>query len=105
MIRIEFKLTMPGRNTWNGKWSGDDKNYTIVKSVSEAQASLLFEGPSRKERSWSYAWADGWCAVVTARRLTKGERLRKSDGFCGYEWMVNSIISRGSIKADHEVQA
>lgn len=26
----------------------------------------------------------------------KGERLKKSDGFCGYGWMVDNILAYGS---------
>jgi hypothetical protein len=110
MKRIEFKLTMPGRNTWNGKWSGDERNYTIVKSLKDEEVSRVFDtfadgsavSLDRTTKSWFYRWPDGWSALVTARIVPRGERLRKSDGFNGYEWMIASILQYGKIYADHE---
>lgn len=101
MKRVEFKLTMPGRNTWNGKWTGDEKNYTLVRTISDEECVPLFPGLN-PVRSWSYSWSDGWRASITARIVQKGERLKKSDGFCGYEWMVASIMQHGRIYANHE---
>ena len=100
MKRVEFKLSMPGRNSWNGRWSGEERNYTIVKSLRDSVAlDLLGE---RGSQSWSYAWKDGWCANVRARIVMPGERLKKSDGFCGYDWMIDSILQYGRIYASHE---
>ena len=28
---VVFKLTMPNRNTWNGKWSGDQRVFASVR--------------------------------------------------------------------------
>lgn len=94
-MRIEFKLGMPGRNSWNGKWSGEERNYTKVVTMTDRKADVLLEG--RVSRSWGYNFGDGWYAVVKARPVQKGERLRKSDGFCGYDWMVYSILADGEI--------
>jgi hypothetical protein len=93
MKRVEFKLSMPRTGSWEGKWSGADKNYVIVLKVTDDQAAELL-----KTGSWSYSWNDGWCAGIAVREVPKGERI-KSDGFCGYDWMVTSILRRGYI--DH----
>lgn len=95
MTRIEFRLTMPGRSSWNGRWSGEARNYTLVREI-EDDVMNKYDG-----RSWSYAWSDGWVANITARVVGPGV-LAKSDGFCGYDWMVVSILRYGKIYADHE---
>ena len=97
MIRIEFKLTMPNRGSWNGKWSGEDRNYTRLREVNDEQGAQL-DG-----RSWSYGWSDGWRAEVSARIVIAGEILKPSHGFQGYDWMIASILQYGKICADHEI--
>jgi hypothetical protein len=96
VIRVEFKLNMPGRTTWNGAWSGDDRNYTLVREVDDVVAAKL-DG-----RTWSYGWNDGWRARICACVVPADMQLAKSDGFCGYDWMVESILWYDAIYADHE---
>ena len=95
MKRVEFRLSMPGRNSWDGRWSGGGRNYAIVRTVTDKKAAELEvdKGP----QSWGYGFGDGWFASVTARIVPKGERLKKSNGFCGYDWMVGSIVAFGEI--------
>lgn len=99
MVRLEFKLNMPHVNTWNGDWSGKDKNYIIVKTFSDKK--FLNEIKHKpwliKDRSWNYSWDDGWGACVSMRVMKKGEKRKQTDGFCGYEWMVDSIIEANQI--------
>ena len=106
---------MPGRASWDGKWSGEDKNYTIVRDLSGEDVACLFDSAPepvradqarpplkapvdvlRCKRSWTHRWSDGWTAEVTARVVPDHETLRKSDGFNGYEWMVDNILKTGS---------
>lgn len=94
MKRVEFKLSMPGRSSWNGKWSGEGQNYTIVRTLTDKTAAKLLD--EKGTGYWSHAFGDGWVAGVDARTLVKGERAKKSDGFCGYEWMVENIILYGA---------
>lgn len=109
-MRVEFKLSMPDRASWNGKWSGEDRNYTIVKTLGKKDVARVFDtladgaamSLDRSRKSWSYNWPDGWCALVTARVVPVGERLKKSDGFNGYDWMVASILEFGKIYASHQ---
>ena len=99
MTRVEFKLTMPNRASWNGKWSGESRNYTLVQDLDDDRASQL-DG-----RSWSYGWPDGWRAEVSVRVVHDGETRKPSHGFHGYDWMVASILRYGKIYADHELPA
>ena len=96
MIRVEFTLTMPNRGSWDGKWSGEDRNYTLVRDFDDEHDQL--DG-----RSWSYGWPDGWRAEVSARVVPEGETLKPSHGFRGYDWMVESILRYGKIYADHQL--
>ena len=94
MTRVEFKLAMPGRNTWNGKWSGDDRNHTLLRTLDPMTAVSLDGG------YWSYAWSDGWCARITARIVLEEptEKSRASAATTG--WSIAS--SATGDYADHE---
>ena len=94
MKRIEFRLSMPGRASWDGKWSGAGKHYAIARTMTDENADKLMRGAV--ERSWNHHWPDGWTAEVTARVVPPGERLKKSAGFCGYDWMVANILDHGN---------
>jgi hypothetical protein len=96
MTRVEFKLSMPGRGSWDGKWSSEQKNFAIVRELDDVEATQL-DG-----RSFGYGWSDGWRAEVSARVIHDGEKLKPSDGFRGYDWMVTSILQYGKIYASHE---
>ena len=96
MKRVEFSLAMPGRASWDGRWSGDSKTYSVERSVDDAHAADL-DG-----RSWAYAWPDGWRAEVSARVVADHDDRPPSAGFRGYDWMVDSILRYGKIYADHE---
>ena len=97
MNEIEFKLSMPSRASWTKGWSGAERNYAITRQLTDKKAAELLGG--REEASWSYSFGDGWVARVTARIVRAGDRRPKSDGFSGYDWMVNSIIDNGRIEA------
>lgn len=92
-MNIAFILTMPGRNSWNGKWSGDEKVWAETRSVRTPKHNIV---PER----FSYDFGDGWRAAIDTRVVTAAERrklLKRSAGFCGYQWMIESIISDGAI--------
>ncbi|MCW4048222.1 MAG: hypothetical protein NWE89_00665 [Candidatus Bathyarchaeota archaeon] len=95
---------MPGRNTWNGAWSGDGRLFAIIRRYKSQKAEK--RARSILERSaYSYSWTDGWRARVTVRQVNFADarRLRReSKGFCGYDWMVDSIESDQKIIAPHE---
>ncbi len=97
MTHVEFRLAMPEKGSWDNRWSGEGKNYALVRNLDDGLAEQL-DG-----RSWSYRWPDGWRAEVTARVVHDGETLKPSHGFHGYDWMVTSILRYGKIYADHDV--
>ncbi len=110
-----FKLSMPGNNAWNGKWSGQNKQYLKIvnfgrtkKGITKAQKILNVPAAQRHAIDdsgyYSYNFGDGWRAGVSVYHIDdtypKNEPAklrRKSDGFCGYDWMVDSIIAHGEI--------
>ena len=95
--RVLFRLTMPNAGSWNGRWSGEGQNYILVRSLPEARVKEL-----GIPKTWHYSWGDGWGANVSARVMDKGERAPKSDGFCGYDWMVDRMIRWGTMDCQHE---
>lgn len=97
MKKVVFKLSMPNVGSWNGQWSGQSNNYIIKKNLTDKKYIEL--GLDKNgQNSWYYNFGDGWGANVSCETLSIGKRLPKSDGFCGYDWMVDSIMHFGVIK-------
>jgi hypothetical protein len=96
MTCVEFKLAMPNRGSWDNRWSGESRNYTLVKDFDD-ELALQLDG-----RSWSYSWPDGWRAEISARLVHEAATQPPSHGFHGYDWMVESILRYDKIYADHE---
>lgn len=94
MNQVEFKLTMPGRGSWNGGWSGEGRDYLIFKKLTDKKVAEL-KIDKTKGNSWGHFWGDGWSANVRARILEVGEKKRRSAGFAGYDWMVDNILCYG----------
>lgn len=95
MKTIVFSLSMPHSPSWNGRWSGEDKKHLYFQHVSDKLAVAL-DG-----QSWDYHWDDGWCALIDAKIVSREERRKLSKqnaGFCGYEWMIQSILAFGRIE-------
>ena len=91
---IAFVLSMPSRGSWNGKWSGENDLYARIHRLSKEKESDL------SGKSFSYRWDDGWCARVEAVKIDAKEATKirkKSKGFSGYDWMIQSIIENGEI--------
>ena len=98
---VSFELTMPSNNSWNGRWTGESKLYVRVRNAGTAK--LAREKWEKLIGRYSYNFGDGWVACVTVREVTStaAAKLRKdSAGFCGYEWMIDSIARHGKILAD-----
>lgn len=93
-----FELSMPNNGSWNGKWSGEGKCYARVENLpSDVANRVISEGP------YGYNFGDGWRARVSVRLVDAAEARkvrRASAGFCGYDWMIDSIKKHGAIKVD-----
>lgn len=100
-----FTLTMPGRGSWNGQWSGQENLYAVLESFASKKAKAKAAEILTKGH-YSYSWSDGWRALITVYEITRQDanKIRKhSMGFCGYEWMVRSILSYGKILDDSQL--
>jgi len=89
--RVIFELSMPRNNAWNGKWSGEENTYTVARELTGAKFASL------KPR-YTYDFGDGWMAAVSIREAKPREKA--TNKFCGYEWMIDSILKRDTITAD-----
>jgi len=105
---VSFELTMPNVGSWNGKWSGADRKYYVVKRISDRylnKKEWFKELLAKGRDSWHYSWNDGWGANVLAELIDSTEsRKRKkiSAGFAGYDWMIDSILFYGEISTQKE---
>lgn len=95
-VVVKFILTMSKIGSWNGKWSGTDKEYALYQEVTEFKWVCL-------KNEYFYDFGDGWevCIKVINPAVTPelgwSRRHVCTDGFCGYEWMVDAILLRGKI--------
>jgi len=102
-MRIVFELTMPNVNSWNGKWTGANNKYTIsykpcktdLKNLPHLK-KILEKLKQGENSNFFYDFGDGWGANVEVRIAKPRERV--TNKFCGYEWMIKSIIEHGMIK-------
>lgn len=103
---LAFKLSMPNVGSWNGKWSGEEELYVKTVNLGNSKKATIKAQNllTHKDNSgyFYYNFGDGWGAGVTVYPVNAKEaaKLRKkSKGFCGYDWMIDSIISDGKIIA------
>lgn len=102
---LAFTLTMPQNNSWNNRWSGRDKLFCIVKKFPNT-AKYLVKEMKLDGKSFTHNFGDGWVAQVSVKRVDSFEArsLRKrSHGFCGYDWMIDSILAHGKIQIHSDV--
>lgn len=97
---IAFRLSMPSVGSWNGRWSGEGREYVKVVSLGRSKKAEAREDEIVTGGYYYYSFGDSWSAAVTATLVTPAEarRLRRvTAGFCGYDWMVDEIIEHGRI--------
>jgi hypothetical protein len=98
-MNFAFLLSMPGNNAWDGKWTGEGTLYARVKTFSARDfkaTGLSLVGHHR------YNFGDGWVASVEVKVVdstTKRKLVKQSKGFCGYDWMIDSLMAHGEIRA------
>ena len=93
-----FILTMPNVGSWNGNWSGERQIYARTRKGILRGKKLY---PNLNEGGYYYNFGDGWGAHVRVSYVTPGESkstMKKSQGFLGYEWMIDSILANGEIR-------
>lgn len=97
VIHVVFELTMPHRGSWNGRWSGENSGHYIFKDF---PPGYFQKNKDRLIGQWEYRWDDGWAACITSSEAS-GQEFRelkkRNTGFCGYSWMVRSILLDGTI--------
>ena len=92
---LMFTLSMP--SVRNGKWSGEGRAYIITRPA--------VKGTEDVPGYYHYNFGDGWAAGVTAKLVSAAEARKarkKSVGFSGYDWMVDSILKHGDIRVKTE---
>jgi hypothetical protein len=96
-----FKLSMPTVGSWNGKWTGEGRPYLKLVNLGRTKKAVQLGESILAQGYFRYDFGDGWAAGITVKSVEPGEASklkRKSAGFCGYEWMIDSIIAHGTIK-------
>lgn len=99
---ISFRLSMPNVGSWNGQWTGSERNHVKYRKVSRKKAESILE-----EESFFYSFGDGWNASISIKKIDAKEaaKIRKhSDGFSGYDWMIDSILCHGEILNTKEIK-
>lgn len=95
-----FTLSMPSNNSWNGRWSGEDRVYAKVVNFGKTKKGWAKAAIIRDNEPYSYNFGDGWRASIAVKEVDSNEAAklrRKSAGFCGYDWMIQSIKDKGEI--------
>jgi len=91
---------MPNNNSWNGKWTGEDNLYAKTINFGRSKKSNFIAETILNKGYYYYNFGDGWGAGITVEEVDAKEAKQirnKSAGFCGYDWMVDSIRSHGDI--------
>lgn len=122
MKTISFELTMPNVGSWNGKWTGSENKYFIIQKFDNKTAEKIMEGAKQRPiyegiftrklvgltqptKSYYYNFGDGWGANIQLEIIDYKEankRRKTSKGFCGYGWMVDSIVKYDEILTSNQ---
>lgn len=92
-VNVLFKYTSPNVGSWNGKWSGEGRRYEKVVKMDRVKATAL-------KSYYRYDFGDGWSAGIVVSQIdgkAAAESRRKTVGFCGYDWMISDILTKGEI--------
>ena len=95
-----FELSMPNVGSWNGRWSGEKNYYAKVINFGRTKKAIEKAKAILKEGYYRYNFGDGWSAGINVKEVDAKEASkirRKTKGFCGYDWMVQSIKDNNKI--------
>jgi hypothetical protein len=90
---------MPNVGSWNGKWSGENDLYAIVHTFRTKEGNQIATKILEK-KYYHYNFGDGWSAGIRINQIDSKQKRyiqKKSRGFYGYEWMIDSIIKHNKI--------
>lgn len=73
---ICFTLSMPGRSSWDGRWSGDGELFALVRSIPNTSAGKERAISILANPSYGYNFGDGWRASVSVRQVNSQEAAR-----------------------------
>ena len=93
-------MSMPSNNSWDGRWSGEDRNYEVVCNIGKSKKATIRGIEILRQGSYYYDFGDGWGAEVAVSEIEgrAAPKIRRgSHGFCGYDWMVDSIMQDQTI--------
>lgn len=101
---IMFKLNMPNRGSWDNKWSGEGNLYARVVGF-RGKEEIELANKILSNEGYHYSFGDGWSAYISVTKVDSKEAVkirRKTKGFSTYDWMIESIIKYGEIRAPKE---
>ena len=55
-----FELSMPSNNSWNGRWSGEERNYCKVINFGRTKNSEHKAKAILNQGYFVYSFGDGW---------------------------------------------
>ena len=96
---VVFELRVANAPTWNGKFSGEGNYYAETVAIRDKNKvkEIVEKG------TYHYRWDDGWSVNIKAFEVDSKDAAkirRRSKGFMGYDWMIDSIIEKGHISED-----
>lgn len=101
---IKFELSMPNVGSWNGKWSGEENLYAKIINWDKYYGTSKVSKEKVKKilsiENFYYNFGDGWGVNISVCQIDSKKAAkvkRKSKGFYGYEWMIDSIIKNKKI--------
>jgi hypothetical protein len=110
MKYVLFELSMPNNNAWNGKWSQEGKLHCRVRAYPFRKTQKAIDERLKNVLSTKgcyYNFGDGWGAYVSVRECAGKEKTaynKRSQGFCGYDWMIDELERYGRILERDERQ-
>lgn len=97
-----FKLSMPNVGSWNGKWTGENTLYARVINFGRSEKENEKARAILDKGYYHYNFGDGWAAGIYVSQVDAKEAAsirRRSAGFSGYDWMIQSIKDNNKIQA------
>ena len=102
MKKIAFILSMPNVGSWDSQWTGEGNLYAVVKTYSDCYWKKIKD---KGGKGGYYNFGDGWRASVDVKEVSTLEARqikKRSNGFLGYEWMIDSLINFSKIYNSQE---